>query len=60
MSSKPGLSKIICAQCERLEAGCVCEKFCVYCQSQLAVSLCVDGLYYCDACRTACGYKLAN
>jgi hypothetical protein len=60
MSSKPGLSRIVCGQCEHAEAGCGCEKFCVFCQSQLSVRLCVDGLFYCDACRSACDYKTAD
>jgi hypothetical protein len=60
MSAKPGVSKIVCAQCEQPETACYCEKFCVYCQSQLEVCLCTDGLFYCEACREACGYKLAN
>ncbi len=60
MSSKPSVSRIVCAQCEQSEASCACEKFCVYCQSQLEVRLCVDGLMYCEACRTACEYKPAN
>jgi len=61
MSSKPGLGKIVlCAQCEKTEAVCQCEKYCVYCQSQLDVRLCTDGLLYCEGCRTACDYKPAN
>jgi hypothetical protein len=60
MSSRPGVSRIVCAQCERPEASCGCEKFCVYCQSQLDVRLCTDGLFYCEACRTACDYKVAE
>ena len=54
------MSRIVCAQCERPEASCWCEKFCVLCQSEIDVHLCTDGLLYCDACRTACDYKLAN
>jgi hypothetical protein len=60
MSSKPVMSGTICAQCERSEASCWCEKFCALCQSQLDVRLCTDGLLYCEACRTACEYKTAN
>jgi len=30
------------------------------CQSELEVRLCTDGLLYCEACRIACDYKLAN
>jgi len=32
----------------------------VYCQSQLDVRLCTDGLMYCEGCRTACEYKVAS
>ena len=60
MSSKAGLSGIVCAQCEQPEAKCWCEKFCVLCQSQVDIRLCTDGLMYCEPCRTACDYKLAN
>ena len=60
MSSRPGVSRIVCAQCERPEESCSCDKFCVYCQSQLDVRLCTDGLMYCEACREACEYKTAN
>ena len=59
MSVKTG-SRIVCAQCERAERDCACEKFCVFCQSQLDVRLCVDGLFYCEACRNACDYKAAD
>jgi hypothetical protein len=59
MSSKSA-SQIHCAQCEAIEAHCSCDKFCVFCQSQVDVRLCTDGLMYCEACRTACDYKVAN
>ncbi len=60
MSAKPGVSRTVCAQCEQSESNCACEKFCVYCQAQLEVRLCFDGLFYCEACRTACEYKTAD
>ena len=60
MSSKPGVSRIVCVQCERPEVGCSCEKYCVFCQSELGVRLCTDGLFYCGACREACDYKTAD
>jgi hypothetical protein len=60
MSCKPAVSRIVCVQCERPEAGCGCEKYCVFCQSELNMRLCTDGLYYCDACRSACDYKTAD
>jgi hypothetical protein len=52
--------KVRCAQCEATEDRCECEKYCVLCQSQLDVRLCLDGLFYCEACREACEYKVAN
>jgi hypothetical protein len=60
MSLKPTPTRVVCAQCERPETSCGCEKFCVFCQTQLGVRLCTDGLMYCDACRSACDYKVAN
>ncbi len=60
MSSKPGMSKIVCAQCEQPESRCWCEKFCVLCQSQTSIRLCTDGLLYCEACRTACDYHTVD
>jgi hypothetical protein len=32
----------------------------MFCQSELAVRLCTDGLFYCDACRNACDYKTVD
>ncbi len=54
MITKP---KVLCAQCELSEQRCECEKYCCFCQSQLDVRLCRDGLYYCEHCRRACDYK---
>jgi hypothetical protein len=51
--------KVRCSQCEQIEERCECEKYCVFCQSQLAVRLCEDGLWYCAACREACDYKVS-
>jgi len=50
-------TKVLCAQCEQSEQRCECEKYCCFCQSQLDVRLCRDGLYYCEHCRRACDYK---
>jgi hypothetical protein len=47
---------VVCAQCEMAETRCECERYCVLCQSQSDIRLCMDGLYYCEACRTACEY----
>ncbi|MGA2003012.1 MAG: hypothetical protein ABSG70_06515 [Terriglobales bacterium] len=60
MSTKPGQSKIVCAQCEQSERSCQCEKFCVLCQSEMGIRLCTDGLLYCEACREACDYKTVD
>lgn len=46
----------LCSQCEMPEPRCACERYCVLCHSQTDIRLCKDGLYYCEACRTACGY----
>jgi len=51
---------VLCSQCEQPEHRCECEKYCVLCQGQLDVRLCVDGLYYCEACRAACDYKISE
>ena len=59
MSSQTS-SRIRCAQCEQIEEQCYCEKYCVLCQSQIDVRLCTDGLMYCEPCRKACDYKVAN
>jgi len=53
-------SSVRCAQCEQGEANCECEKYCLLCGAQLDVRLCVDGRYYCQSCREACDYKVAN
>jgi hypothetical protein len=52
--------KFHCMQCEMPETECVCEKYCAFCQAQLEVRLCHDGLYYCPACREACDYKTSD
>jgi hypothetical protein len=53
-------SKIHCVQCDQPENKCDCEKYCIFCQSQLNTRLCADGLYYCQPCREACDYKSAD
>lgn len=45
---------VVCTQCDKEERYCECEKYCTYCQSQHAIRLCEDGLYYCPDCREAC------
>ncbi len=48
------VARYICAQCDREEDKCECERFCWLCQGWDQVRLCVDGQYYCLACREAC------
>ena len=60
MSTGTGRAKFHCAQCELAESSCICEKYCVLCQSIVDIRLCEDGLMYCEPCRTACEYKTAN
>ena len=57
MSTKPGMSRVVCVQCDQPEERCQCDKYCFFCQSQLDIRLCTDGLMYCAACREACDYK---
>jgi len=49
-----------CAICDLAEEQCQCERYCVICQGQYNVRLCVDGLYYCPDCRRACEVALAK
>ena len=59
-TSHPTTSRILCAQCEQTESRCMCEKYCILCQSQIGVRLCTDGLMYCEPCRQACDYKTVD
>jgi hypothetical protein len=49
-----------CAQCEKEEDRCDCDKYCGLCEGFAQVRLCADGLYYCKDCRNACGYKAGD
>jgi hypothetical protein len=61
MSTGTSTGKYRCAQCERTESECECEKFCCLCQTALDdVRLCQDGLLYCEPCRKACDYKTSE
>ena len=42
------------------EGQCECDKYCCLCQTTLDVRICLDGLMYCEACRTACDYKTSS
>jgi len=44
----------VCAQCDREEKQCECDRFCILCQGWDSVRLCNDGQYYCLTCREAC------
>ena len=50
----------VCAQCDKSEVQCRCEKYCCFCQSQQNIRLCLDGLYYCPDCREACEMRVAD
>ncbi|NDQ57395.1 MAG: hypothetical protein GZ088_10020 [Acidipila sp.] len=51
---------IVCAQCDRTEQLCTCDRFCMLCKGQDHVQLAEDGQYYCPDCREACDVRLAN
>jgi hypothetical protein len=51
---------VTCAQCDKPEHQCSCEKYCTICKGQQHVKLCADGLYYCPDCREACDVALAS
>jgi hypothetical protein len=53
-------SSVRCVQCEQSEKNCECDRYCILCQSQLDIRLCLDGRYYCGSCREACDYKTAD
>jgi len=55
-----GTAKFRCAQCERIEDECECEKFCCLCQAVIDIRICNDGRMYCPPCREACDYKTSN
>jgi hypothetical protein len=52
--------QILCAQCDKAEDYCTCEKYCCICKGMEGVRLAMDGLYYCPDCREACDVPLAN
>lgn len=60
MSTGTGPARYRCAQCEKPEESCECEKYCCLCQAVLDVRICADGLMYCEPCRTACDYKTSE
>ena len=50
----PMAEDFVCAQCDRTEDKCDCERYCILCKGQHDVRLCQDGQYYCLECREAC------
>ncbi len=57
---RTGQVATVCAQCDKPEAECTCDKYCCYCQAQHNIRMGVDGLYYCPDCREACDVRLAE
>ncbi len=51
---------VLCAQCDRPERECDCERFCMLCKGQENIQLGEDGQYYCPDCREACDIRPAN
>ncbi len=51
---------VVCAQCDKTESQCTCEKYCSFCQSMESIRLCDDGMYYCPDCREACDLHVAE
>jgi hypothetical protein len=51
---------VVCAQCDKTEHQCTCEKYCSFCQSMEHIRLCEDGMYYCPDCREACDLHVAE
>lgn len=52
--------QVLCAQCDKREPECTCERYCCICQSQYGIRLCMDGQYYCPDCREACDVSVAS
>jgi hypothetical protein len=51
---------VVCAQCDKPERQCTCDRFCMLCKGQDNIQLGEDGQYYCPDCREACDIRLAN
>jgi hypothetical protein len=52
--------QIQCAQCDKTEEYCKCDRYCGICKGHHNVRLAIDGLYYCAECREACDVSQAN
>ena len=53
-------AQVVCAQCEKPERQCTCDRYCWLCKGEYLVRLGADGQYYCTDCREACDVALAN
>ncbi len=53
-------NQVVCAQCDKLEPECKCDRYCIYCKGVEGIRLCVDGLYYCPDCREACDIRVVD
>ena len=49
-----------CAQCDKPERDCKCDRYCCYCQGLEGIRLCADGKFYCPYCREACEIHVAE
>ena len=54
------IDQVLCAQCDKLEHACKCDRYCIYCKRDEGIRLCVDGLYYCPDCREACDVRVVD
>ena len=50
----------VCAQCDKPEHQCECDRYCCLCQAVFTIRLCVDGQYYCPDCREAMDLREAE
>ncbi len=51
---------VLCANCEKPESDCTCDRYCWVCKGQYGVRLCTDGQYYCPDCREACDARVVD
>jgi len=54
------IDQAVCAQCDKAEHDCKCDRYCIYCKGVEGIRLCVDGLYYCPDCREACDVRVVD
>ncbi len=53
-------AETLCAQCDRHEWKCDCDRFCWMCNGQDNIKMGEDGRFYCPDCREACDVGIAN